>query len=53
MFIGDWPERDVKGAKSIGMKTVFARYGYDGQGKAVHADYKAMHFKDLIEILKK
>ena len=27
IMIGDWPERDVVGAKQIGMKTVFARYG--------------------------
>ena len=27
LMIGDWPERDVVGAKQIGMKTAFARYG--------------------------
>jgi len=27
IMIGDWPDRDVVGAKQIGMKTVFARYG--------------------------
>ena len=27
IMIGDWPERDVVGAKKIGMKTAFARYG--------------------------
>ena len=27
LMIGDWPERDVVGAKEIGMKTIFARYG--------------------------
>ena len=26
LMIGDWPERDVVGAKQIGMKTIFARY---------------------------
>ena len=27
-MIGDWPDRDVVGAKKIGMKTAFfARYG--------------------------
>lgn len=52
LFIGDWPERDIKGAKSLGMKTVFARYGYEGQGKAVYADFKAVKFSDLLKILK-
>jgi putative hydrolase of the HAD superfamily len=27
IMIGDWPERDMVGAKSLGIKTVFARYG--------------------------
>ena len=27
LMIGDWPDRDVVGAKDIGMKTIFARYG--------------------------
>ena len=27
LMIGDWPERDVVGAKKIGMRTAFARYG--------------------------
>ena len=26
-MVGDWPERDVVGAKKIGMRTAFARYG--------------------------
>ena len=27
IMVGDWPERDVVGAKKIGMRTAFARYG--------------------------
>ena len=26
-MVGDWPERDIKGAGTLGMITVFARYG--------------------------
>lgn len=26
IMVGDWPERDVVGAKNLGMKTAFARY---------------------------
>ncbi|MEK6864562.1 MAG: HAD-IA family hydrolase [Nanoarchaeota archaeon] len=51
VFIGDWPDKDIKGAKSIGMKTIFARYGYLGKGKIVYADYKAVKFSDLLKIL--
>ena len=27
IMVGDWPERDVVGAKNLGMKTAYARYG--------------------------
>ncbi|RMF07392.1 MAG: HAD family hydrolase [Candidatus Neomarinimicrobiota bacterium] len=27
LMIGDWPERDVVGAKQLGIRTIFARYG--------------------------
>jgi putative hydrolase of the HAD superfamily len=27
LFVGDWVERDIAGAKAMGMKTAFARYG--------------------------
>ncbi|HEX7343617.1 MAG TPA: HAD-IA family hydrolase [bacterium] len=27
LMIGDWPDRDMAGAKAVGIRTVFARYG--------------------------
>ncbi|MFH0765356.1 MAG: HAD-IA family hydrolase, partial [Calditrichota bacterium] len=27
LMVGDWPERDMAGAKGVGIRTVFARYG--------------------------
>ncbi|MFN3821081.1 MAG: HAD family hydrolase, partial [bacterium] len=27
LMVGDWPERDIQGAQSVGIRTVFARYG--------------------------
>ena len=30
VMVGDWAERDVLGAKALGMITVFARYGSSG-----------------------
>ena len=52
LFIGDWPERDIAGAKAVGMKTVLARYGLvasdDGTNKA---DYEIKEIKDVLEII--
>ena len=28
LMVGDWPDRDMAGAKAVGMKTVFAHYGF-------------------------
>ncbi len=48
MMIGDWAERDVVGAKSLGMKTVFARYGDTFDTKVSGADYDV---DDVFELL--
>lgn len=53
LMVGDWAERDVVGAKQVGMKTVFARYG-DVFNTEVHgADYEINDISDLIDIVKK
>lgn len=52
MHVGDWPERDILGAKRVGMKTCFARYGYLGQGKVVWADSKIKRFEELLVVVR-
>ena len=52
LMVGDWPERDIKGAKAIGMKTCFARYG-NLKAKKVNADYEIKNIKELLDIAKK
>lgn len=53
MMVGDWAERDVTGAREIGMKTVFARYG--NLFGTVHsgAHYEIDDIMELLEILDK
>ena len=48
IMVGDWAERDMLGAKNIGMKTVFARYGdiFDTQDHG--GDFEALHFADIL-----
>jgi putative hydrolase of the HAD superfamily len=53
LMVGDWAERDVVGAKGIGMKTAFAKYG-DTFNTLIHdADYEINDVSELIEIVKK
>lgn len=53
LMVGDWAERDVVGAKQVGMKTVFAKYG-DTFGTLVsNADYDVDDVRELVSIVKK
>lgn len=51
LMIGDWAERDVVGAKSLGMKTVFARYGDTFDTKVSGADYDVDDVFELVRIV--
>ncbi len=54
MMVGDWAERDIVGAKELGMITVFARYGDAFGTKNSGADYEindVLELVPLIEIL--
>ena len=53
IMIGDWPERDVIGAKKLGMKTAFAKYGDVFSTKVSGADYDIMNINEVIDIVKK
>ena len=53
VMIGDWPERDVFGAKKIGMKTAFAVYGDTFGTKISGADWDVEDISELVTIIKK
>ncbi len=53
IMIGDWAERDMVGAKALGMKTAFARYGDDFDTKDAGADYELTDIYQLVDIVKK
>jgi putative hydrolase of the HAD superfamily len=48
MMVGDWAERDIIGAKELGMITVFARYGDSFGTQNSGADYE---INDILEIV--
>ena len=52
LMIGDWPERDVVGAKQIGMKTIFARYGDTFGTVDSGADWDIDDIYDIVNIVK-
>ena len=51
IMIGDWPERDVVGAKKIGMKTAFAQYGDTFGTTNSGADWDLKNIYQLVLII--
>jgi len=52
LMIGDWPDRDVVGAKKIGMKTIFARYGDTFGTIDSGADWDVNDIYEVVNIIK-
>ncbi len=50
LMVGDMPERDILGAKKIGLKTCFASYG-NPKVKKVDADFVIKDIKELVNIV--
>ncbi|HUI28607.1 MAG TPA: TIGR02253 family HAD-type hydrolase [Candidatus Acidoferrales bacterium] len=53
LMVGDWAERDIIGAKKVGMKTVFARYGDTFDTVISGGDYEANDIQELVGIIKR
>jgi len=51
IMVGDWAERDIIGAKLLGMKTVFARYGDRFGTIKSGADYDIDDIMQILEII--
>ncbi|MFZ2456271.1 MAG: TIGR02253 family HAD-type hydrolase [Candidatus Altiarchaeia archaeon] len=51
VFVGDWPERDIAGAKALGMTTVLARYGWLRIGEDHKADYEIDNIKEILGVV--
>ena len=51
IMVGDWPERDVVGAKKIGMRTAFARYGDTFGTVTSGADWDLNDISQLVLII--
>jgi len=51
LMVGDWAERDIIGAKNLGMKTAFAKYGDTFDTKLHDAEYELNDVSELIDII--
>lgn len=53
VMVGDWAERDIVGAREIGMHTVFARYGDAFGTKHSGADFEIDDVLELIPVIER
>ena len=53
LMVGDWPERDIIGAKKLNMKTAFAKYGDMFGTEDSGADYDLSDISEIINIIDK
>lgn len=51
LMIGDWPERDVVGAKQLGIRTIFARYGDTFGTRESGADWDIDDIYEVVRIV--
>ena len=50
LMVGDWPERDMDGAKAVGMQTAWASYGRPGEAAPPTADHTIGRFAELLKV---
>jgi putative hydrolase of the HAD superfamily len=53
IMVGDWLERDIIGAKKVGLLTAYAKYGEAFSKKAVDADYILRDVSQILDIVDK
>jgi len=51
VMIGDWPERDMAGAKAVGIHTVYARYGDAYHSSTSGAEREIDDISEILDIL--
>ena len=54
LMVGDWPERDMRGAKNVGMKTAYAKYGNKMRDDvSIKTDIVLNDISEIISYIKK
>jgi putative hydrolase of the HAD superfamily len=52
-MVGDWPDRDVKGAKAAGIRAIWAKYGDTFGTKESGAEFDITDIYDVVGIIEK
>ncbi len=53
LMVGDWPDRDIKGAKGVGMRTAWAKYGDTFGTKESGAEFELNDIGEVVGIVKR
>ena len=53
LMVGDWPDRDIKGAKGAGIRTVWAKYGDTFETKVSGAEFDILDIYEVVGIIRK
>ncbi len=53
LMIGDWPERDIVGAKKLGIKTIFAQYGATKKISKSGADFDIDSVSEVVRVVRR
>ena len=53
IMVGDWAERDVAGAKNLGIRTAWAKYGDTHETKDSGAEFVLEDILELVDIIRK
>ncbi|MBI3289027.1 MAG: HAD-IA family hydrolase [Elusimicrobia bacterium] len=53
LMIGDWPDRDIKGAKGVGIRTAWAKYGDTFGTKESGAEFELGDIHEVVDIIRR
>ncbi len=53
IMVGDWAERDIKGAKALGIRAAWAKYGNEFETKVSGADYELNDIYDIVDVVRR
>jgi len=53
LMVGDWPDRDIKGAKGVGIRTAWAKYGDTFGTKESGAEFELNDIHELVDIIRR